>query len=189
MKNQNLIKNMSPDQLIPYENNPRFHGIKELKESIENFGFRIPVVVDKDHVIITGHGRWQAAQELGIDSIPVIVASDLSDDKVREYRIADNKVADLSGWNIEYLEQEMREIKDVLQVVGFEAHEITKLTDGFDEGEFKVYSEEDIQRVDQENKDYFKDRVDSIQDDYLTLQCEKCGCNFSTSYRIIRDHY
>ncbi len=184
-----MIGTVATEKVKPYSNNPRMHNISEIKRSIENFGFRVPIVVDKDYVIITGHGRWQAARELQLAEIPVIVAADLDDERVTEYRIADNKVAELSGWNINSLEQELREIVDLTKMAGFQPHEIALLLEDLNTAGFATYSEEDIQKIERERESYFSDRVDAIQDDYLTLECEACGEKFSTSYRVVRDFY
>lgn len=85
------------DQIKPYSNNPRINtkSIKLLEESIQRYGFLVPITVDKDHVIVTGHSRYSAARNLDLKELPVIVL-DLPDLKIREYRIADNKVGEFS---------------------------------------------------------------------------------------------
>ena len=81
-----------------------------LAKSIEKFGFTTPLVVDENFVLVVGHGRYLAAKKLGITKIPVLVASDLTEDELREYRVLDNRVTDMSIWNYKNLEAELKEI-------------------------------------------------------------------------------
>ena len=87
--------------IVPYENNPRHNedAVLGVKKSIEQFGFNVPIVVDTNLVIITGHTRLKAAIELGITQVPIIVATHLTDEQVQAYRIADNRVAENSKWD------------------------------------------------------------------------------------------
>jgi len=104
--------------LKPYERNPRVNdrAVDAVAASIREFGFRQPVVVDEEGVIICGHTRWKAAQKLGLAMVPVHVAAGLSPEQVRGYRLADNATRDLSGWDDVLLPIELRE----LQSSGFE---------------------------------------------------------------------
>ena len=103
-----IIK-MSVSDLIPYDNNPRNNSmaVEKVAKSIQEFGFKNPIIVDKDNVIIAGHTRLLAAKELGLDSVPVIVAEDLDDAKVKAFRLADNKVSEFSGWDFGKLDEEL----------------------------------------------------------------------------------
>jgi ParB-like chromosome segregation protein Spo0J len=109
------IKIMPIGDVKPYENNPRINtdAVGKVAQSIEQFGFRQPIVVDKNNVVIVGHTRLEAAKSLGITEVPVHV-TDLDDDKVKAYRIADNKVAEYSEWDFEMLKIEMEPIKNVV---------------------------------------------------------------------------
>jgi len=91
------IEMVSLLKIRPYSNNPRFNAksIKLLEEAITRYGFLVPITVDKDYVIVTGHSRYNAARNLDLEEIPVVVL-DLPDLKIREYRIADNKVGEFS---------------------------------------------------------------------------------------------
>lgn len=111
------------DELIPYENNPRNNApaVKAVAESIKQFGFKVPIVVDKGNVIVAGHTRHQAAIMLGLDSVPVIKADDLSDEQVRAFRLADNKTAELAEWDDEKLNLEMAKLSDFdMSAFGFD---------------------------------------------------------------------
>lgn len=99
--------------LTPYDNNPRLNdgAVDAVAKSIEEFGFKVPIVIDKDGVIVAGHTRLKAAKQLAIDEVPCIIADDLSDEELKAFRLADNKVAELAGWNWDKLEEELEELK------------------------------------------------------------------------------
>lgn len=105
----------------PYDRNPRKNdgAVEALANSITEFGFKNPIIVDKDLVIIAGHTRLKAAKLLGLKEVPVVVASDLSPDQAKAYRIADNSVADLSGWDYELLTEEIDDIELDMSDFGF----------------------------------------------------------------------
>lgn len=116
---------LSVDDLIPYEYNAREHGseIEYLKNSIREFGFRNPILIDGNNVIIAGHGRRMAAMDLGMEKVPCIICSDLSDEQVRALRLADNKISDLSTISWDNLNFELGGLKDLgwdMQNFGFE---------------------------------------------------------------------
>jgi len=115
----------------PYEQNPRINdgAVDSVAASIKEFGFRQPIVVDKDGVIIIGHTRWKAAQKLGLEEVPVHVA-DLNTEKIRALRIADNKLHELSEWDLELLPIELKELQGMdvdLCSLGFDLSELEKL--------------------------------------------------------------
>ncbi|MCC6909442.1 MAG: ParB N-terminal domain-containing protein [Phycisphaerales bacterium] len=121
-------------EIKPYEKNPRLNddAVEAVMNSIQAFGWRQPIVVDGDGVIICGHTRWKAAQRLGLEKVPVHVAIDLSPEKVRAYRIADNKSAELAEWNMELLPIEMAELQGAgidWSGLGFSADDLAKLLD------------------------------------------------------------
>lgn len=109
------------DDLIPYENNPRLNdnGVDALVESIKEFGFKVPIIIDSDGVIVAGHTRLKACKKLGIEEVPCIVADDLTDEQVKAFRLADNKVAELSDWDFEKLEEEIGELDVDMTKYGF----------------------------------------------------------------------
>ena len=99
----------------PYEKNPRKNdsAVDAVANSIKEFGFRVPVVIDKDNVIVCGHTRYKAAQKLGLDAVPCVVADDLTDEQIKAYRLADNKVSELAEWDIDLLSEELDGIFDI----------------------------------------------------------------------------
>ena len=103
------IEQRNIDSITPYENNPRINdaAIDAVAASIDEFGFQQPIVVDADGVIIVGHTRWKAARKLGLVTVPVHVASDLSPEQVKTYRLADNATGDLAKWDMDKLTLEL----------------------------------------------------------------------------------
>lgn len=108
------IINKSVDELIPYVNNPRNNdaAVDAVASSIKNFGFKVPIVIDANNEIITGHTRLKAAKKLGLEQVPVIQANDLTPDQVRAFRLADNKVSELADWDETALELELDDLLD-----------------------------------------------------------------------------
>ena len=130
-----LIKNMKITDIRPYEKNPRFNddAVDAVAKSIREFGWRAPIVVDSDMVIICGHTRLKAAVKLGLDEVPVHVATDLTPEQVQAYRIADNKTGEIAEWNFDILPGELQELKDSefdLTLLGFDADELAQLLNG-----------------------------------------------------------
>ena len=135
-------------KLVPYARNPRItaHAVDKVAASIKEFGFRQPIVVDSEMVIIAGHTRYQAAQKLGLKKVPVHVAEGLSAEQVKAYRIADNRTGEEAQWDNEMLSLELADLDNMSfdkSVLGFEASELEQLqkslesllTDGIDDDE------------------------------------------------------
>lgn len=103
------------EELRPYRKNPRINddAVKYVAESIRRFGFKVPVVIDSSNVIVAGHTRLKAAKQLGMDTIPCVVADDLSPEEIRAFRLADNKVAEKSKWDADLLTEELEGITDI----------------------------------------------------------------------------
>lgn len=115
----------------PYEGNPRLNdaAIPALKESIKDFRFSQPITVDADGVVITGHTRLAAAKALGMETVPVMRRTDLTPEQVKAFRLADNKVAELSDWDFDKLKVEIADIPDIdMSAFGFDANELAALT-------------------------------------------------------------
>lgn len=105
----------SIDELTPYEKNPRKNerAIEKVAASIREFGFKVPVVIDRDGVVAAGHTRLKAARLLGLDTIPCIIADDLTEEQIKAFRMADNKTAELADWDFELLDEELADITDI----------------------------------------------------------------------------
>lgn len=101
--------------LIEYENNPRKNedAVQYVAESIRQFGFKVPCIVDRNNVLVAGHTRLKAAKFLGMEKVPCIVADDLSEEQIQAFRLADNKVSEFAEWDEELLAIELSEIVDI----------------------------------------------------------------------------
>lgn len=109
------IQDVPLDRIIPYADNPRDNSgaVDAVAESIKQFGFNVPLVLDRDHVIITGHTRYKAAQKMGLSSVPCIIAEGLREDQARAYRLADNRVSELATWDKVLLTQELKALEEI----------------------------------------------------------------------------
>ena len=113
------------DDLKPYENNPRINdgAVEYVAKSIQDFGFKVPIVIDKNNVVVCGHTRLKASKKIGLEKVPCIIADDLTDDQIKAYRIADNKVTEYSDWDFDLLEIELEEIDYDMSEFGFDLEE------------------------------------------------------------------
>lgn len=117
------IKEIEISCINEYENNPRNNekAVEAVAESIKQFGFKVPIVVDKDYVIVAGHTRLKAAKQLSLSSVPCIIADDLNEEQLKAYRLADNKTAELAEWDIEKLHEELKLLNAFdMDVFGFD---------------------------------------------------------------------
>ena len=120
------IVNRRLSEIHPYENNPRFNdeAVDAVAASIQEFGFKVPIVLDSEGVIVAGHTRWKAALKLQLEEVPCVVADDLSPEQIKAFRLADNKVAELAYWNEEALAKELEGIADIdMSAFGFDGEE------------------------------------------------------------------
>ncbi len=109
------IKMVKIDDLKPYANNPRFNddAVEYVANSIKEFGFKVPIVLDKNNEIVAGHTRYKASLELGLKEVPCIIADDLNEEQIKAFRLADNKVSEKSSWNIDLLNEELEDILNI----------------------------------------------------------------------------
>ena len=109
------VQNVSIQNVKPYPKNPRDNdaGVDAVANSIKEFGWQQPIVVDNDNVIIVGHTRYKAAKKLGMKQVPVVVADKLTDEQAKAYRLADNKTGELTGWDDDLLNDELDGILDI----------------------------------------------------------------------------
>ncbi|QBO37433.1 chromosome partitioning protein ParB [Periweissella cryptocerci] len=127
------------DELIPYANNARFNdqAVDAVARSIDEFGFKVPVIVDGNGEIIAGHTRVKAAKKLGLETVPTIVADDLSPEQVKAFRLADNKVGEIAEWDMDALAIELQELELTdIDMSGFGFADVTTLDD-LDDDEFE----------------------------------------------------
>lgn len=119
---------LKTDEITPYSNNPRSNdsAVEMVADSIREFGFRNPIIVDKDRVVIAGHTRLKAAEKLGLAEVPVIVAEDLTEDQARAFRLVDNRTAEVADWDFEKLAEELQAVDLDLSAFDFDFPEIAE---------------------------------------------------------------
>ena len=153
------IQEIEIDKIIPYHNNPRKNlNVDKVASSITEFGFQQPIVVDKNYVVIVGHTRLQAAKKLNYQRIPVFVA-DLSENKAKAYRIADNRLNEDSSWDYDFLNIEMNILNEGnydLSQLGFNDEELKNLL--ANQGDFEPTDIDDQSDIDEASE-----------------RCETCG--------------
>lgn len=144
------------EELHPYRNNPRRNdkAVDAVANSIQEFGFKVPVVIDKSGEIIAGHTRYKAAKKLEMKEIPCIIADDLTEEQIRAFRIADNKVGEMAGWDFDLLDEELEKMSYIdMEKFGF-----------FDSG----VSDEDIEK-------FFEESDKKKESNIKTVICPYCG--------------
>lgn len=156
------------DKLKDYENNPRNNekAVEAVAESIKEFGFKVPIVIDSNYTIVAGHTRKKASELLGLEKVPCIIADDLTPEKIKAYRLADNKTAELAEWDFEKLEKEMTELT---------AFDVDMSLFGFDESLFNfdnVSSEEEPQTKEYKNEEL--EESEFAEENYKH-ECPRCG--------------
>lgn len=151
------IVNKKLDELKPYKNNPRYNdeAVEYIANSIKEFGFKVPIVIDKNNTIVAGHTRYKASLELGLTEVPCIVADDLTEEQIKAFRLVDNKVSEYSQWNFELLEEEMKELDIDMGDFGFES--LNDLTDD----------------------DFIQDTEITKEKENKTIICPNCGMEFN----------
>lgn len=154
------VQEVSLDLLKPYENNAKVHSdeqVNKIAESIKEFGFLSPCLVDKDYNIIAGHGRVMAAEKLGMKSVPCVFIEGLTDAQRRAYILADNRLNELGEWDFGLVNVELEQLKDMefdISITGFDEPQALEYQDG--ETSFSY---------DEEPKKH-------------TVVCPKCGMEF-----------
>ena len=134
------IKEIKLNELKEYENNPRNNdeAAEAVAESIKEFGFKVPIIIDSNNVIVAGHTRLKAAKQLGLETAPCIIADDLTPEQIKAFRLADNKTAELAEWDFEALEKELAELT---------AFDVDMSLFGFDESIFEELQEPDVEVI------------------------------------------
>ena len=160
------------DELIPYENNPRHNdqAVDYVAESIKQFGFKVPIVISKDNVIVTGHTRLKASKQLGLKKVPCIRADDLTEDQVKAFRIADNKVGEIATWDLGKLNIELEDIEIDMGDFGIELDPIEPIEPVKDEDGW--YGDE----RERTNRAYHLDLIDwaGLTDDFWQMPTIAC---------------
>lgn len=156
-------------ELKEYENNPRQNDrtVEKLIESIQEYGFLIPILIDKNNIIVAGHARKRAADSLKLKEVPCIYVENLTSEQVKKFRLVDNKTAEFSDWDMEKLKQEMEEIEATAN------NTIKDLVDIF---EFINFNAESLEVNDSEflqDTEIVKERNAKSR-----VRCPKCGEEF-----------
>ena len=150
------IVEMKLSEIKPYENNPRNNdnAVDFVANSIKEFGFKVPIVVDKNNVIVAGHTRLKAAKKLGITSVPCVIADDLTEQQIKAFRLADNKVSEASEWDYDLLNLELDDILDIdMRGFDFDLNDI-----------FKEEKENRSLYEYKENRNFFEDNLESTDE-------------------------
>lgn len=165
------------EELIPYINNPRDNSkaVDKVASSIKNFGFKVPIVVDKDNEIVAGHTRILASKKLGLEEVPCIVADDLDESQIKAFRLADNKVSELAEWDFELLGLELESLKD------FDMSEF-----GFEEVDFKDNFKDDNFDIDVEVNEIKEKEPESKQGQIYRLGNHLLMCGDSTNLEQVK---
>lgn len=138
----NIIKkDISAIKLYNYNPRNNDKAIDVVANSIKEFGFKVPIIIDKNNIIVTGHTRYKASIKLGLDSVPCIIADDLTEEQIKAFRIADNKTSEIATWDSELLNKELKELSDL---------KINMLDYGFKEIELNFNDEIDDYIIDEE---------------------------------------
>lgn len=126
------------EELKEYENNPRLNdkAVEFVANSISDFGFKVPIVIDKDNIIVTGHTRFKAAMQLGLKEVPCIIADDLNNEQIKAFRLIDNKVSEFALWNEDKLQKEIESGIAKLERYGFNEYELEYYENKIDYDEF-----------------------------------------------------
>lgn len=170
---QTEVELVSTDKIIPYSNNPKQHPeeqVDKIASSIKNYGWDQPIVVDGEYEIIKGHGRLQAAKKLGLDRVPIIIRTDLTESQTRAARIADNKTSE-SQWEIDQLGLEFELINDGpldLEDTGFSEMEAEGIMDSLDMDIDELFEESEAGG----------DDISSSMDDAEMIMCPECEHEF-----------
>ena len=167
------VQMMEISKIIPYENNPRINdeAVEQVANSIHEFGFRNPIIVDKNMVIIAGHTRLKASEKLGLKLVPVLIAEDLSEDQANALRLADNKTGEIARWDKKKLDEELRNID--WEALGMHMTDI-----GFDDifaSDFKEVTDDEF-----DEGQYLTDEPHSVQGDIYLLGKHRVMCGDST---------
>ena len=149
-------------KIKPYKNNAKIHGknqLKKLQESISEFGFLTPCLIDQEYNLIAGHGRVEAAKALGMKEVPCVFVENLTEEQRKAYILADNKLSELAEWDLEILNKELAELSEAgmnISLVGFELN--NEITQELNEG--------------------VEITIESLGDENFKYECPECGFRF-----------
>lgn len=194
------IINKKLSELKPYEKNPRKNNnaVDYVAKSIEQFGWKVPVVIDKENVIIAGHTRILAAKKLDIEEVPCIIADDLTDEQVKAFRLADNKVSEMAEWDYDLLNEELDDILNInMEDFGFikeeDKEEESKYTQKVNIPQYEIQGDNpninelvDRQRFDALIEEIESSNVSDEQKQFLKISATR---HFAFNYSKIAEYY
>lgn len=163
-----IYKNIS--DLKEYDNNPRLNdeAVDKVAKSIEQFGFKVPVVIDKNDTIVCGHTRIKASKQLGLKEIPCIIAEDLNEEQIKAYRLIDNKTSDYSHWDFDKLELELKQLEDIkdfeMKKFGFITKEDAFFNQDIKQGRFEH----------QDDNDEYNSFIDKYKNNTIKMNSDDC---------------
>lgn len=177
------IINKSLSEIRPYENNPRNNdaAVKYVMASIEEFGFRVHIVIDKNGEIVCGHTRYKAAQELGLKKVPCIIADDLTPRQIQAFRLVDNKTQELATWDLELLTDELNIIDSEIinmQEFGFLPSTYQKIEKMFDKDKQVVKSTDNPEADDPDPVEENQPENEEQETPKTKYTCPCCGKEF-----------
>lgn len=174
------IQKIKLSEIKPYWRNPRINDltVEALKRSIEKYGFNTPLVLDEDYVIITGHARYKALTQLDRKEVDCVIAK-LDKKQAKEYRIADNKIAELSSWDVDALKLEVREIDGLDGLPGFSDQELQMVLEEIKFPEMPAVTPAEIERTASDLGGKFEQQSKTHETAYLDVTCPECGEDFS----------
>ena len=195
------VEYININDLVPYKNNPRLNdeAVEYVAQSINQFGFKVPIVIDKNNVIVTGHTRLKASKQLGLEEVPCIRADDLTEQQIKAFRIADNKVGEIATWDNEKLEIELEEIEIDMSSFGieFEPMAIEEVDDGGFYGDERLRTNKayNLDLIDYENltNDFWQMPIiqnnNYIPDELIGFNYAKSSKNKNTGIHFYVDDY
>ena len=181
--NKTKVTYMDTNSLIPYADNPRLNdnAVDAVAASIREFGFKVPIVVDGENVIINGHTRLKAAHKLGLKQVPVIVADDLTPEQVKAFRLADNKTGELAQWDMDKLDIELDSIVDIdMGDLGFDDDAFGLDAEGQDFDDEKTSEDKDVDIDDEKALVVDCEDEDEMKKTFATLTEEGYKCRVIT---------
>lgn len=179
------IRSIEIGQIKPYWRNPRKNdsAVNSVRQSIENYGFNVPIVLDTDFTIIAGHTRYKAAMQLEFKEIPCIIL-DIDEKKAKEYRIADNKTNELATWDYENLIPELRELDIESMQPFFMDMDLTNMLNPV-QMNFEPVTEEEVQERQEKMENNFTETNQETVSSMVEVICPDCGHEFYVDRREI----
>lgn len=189
------VQEKALEEIRPYEKNPRKNepAVEKVAESLKEFGWQQPIVVDTDGVIIAGHTRWRAARRLGMQTAPVVVAENLTEEQVRAYRLADNKTNEFASWDIDLLDSELLSIDDIdMELFGFDMTAVADRAAEVQEDDYEVQVPKTPTTKPGDIYELGEHRLicgDATKEDDLLKIVNRGGCRFTVNRSTIQRRF